>query len=56
MGVSSGFGPPAATWDNVWCWSALMRVLLEPWEARMLVRLSVLRANILSEKKPGHGG
>jgi hypothetical protein len=48
-----GFGPAMATWDNIRSWSILMRVVLEPWEARMLARLSVIRANVLSaeEKK-----
>jgi len=44
----SGFGPAMVTWDNIGWWSQLMRVPLEPWEVRMLVQLSVIRANVLA--------
>jgi hypothetical protein len=49
-GLAPGFGPAMATWDNVGWWSQLMRIALDPWEARMLVELSAMRASIVSEK------
>jgi hypothetical protein len=44
-----GLGPSSATWDNILSWSQLMRIALDPWEALMLARLSVSRANIMAE-------
>lgn len=57
--MPGGFGPSAATWDNIRSWALLMRVVLEPWEARMLARLSIIRANVLSAetgKRKSDGG
>lgn len=46
----AGFGPPAATWSDIGWWAQLMHILLEPWEARMLATLSLLKANITAEQ------
>lgn len=48
--MQNGNGPATVTWDGLSAWSRLVRVALEPWEARTMVRLGVLRANIISEK------
>lgn len=52
-----GFGPAVVTWGDIGWWSMLMRITLEPWEARTLVQLSVIRANVLTAetKKPAPG-
>jgi hypothetical protein len=52
-GQEAGFGPATVTWEGLAAWCALTGETPEPWEARTLVRLGVLRANILSEEKPG---
>ena len=53
MGLAvSGMAPPVITWEGLAAWRAQMGVDLEPWEARTVVRMSCLRASILSEEKP----
>jgi hypothetical protein len=39
---------PTVTWEGLAAWCAQMRITLEPWEASAMVRLGVLRANILT--------
>lgn len=47
----SGFGPPVVTWEALRAWQDLAGVgRIEPWEARALVQLGMLRAAILAEK------
>lgn len=48
---SDGMGPTMADWGDVQDWCAAMRLDLEPWEKRLLVRLAYLRAVIDSEKQ-----
>lgn len=53
MGLAvSGMAPPVVTWEGLAAWRAQMGIDLCPWEARAIVRMSCLRANILSEEKP----
>lgn len=53
MGVASnGMSYPTISWECLAAWRAQMRVDLDPWESRALVRLGSLRASILSEN-PG---
>ena len=53
MGLASnGMGVPIVTWESLFAWRCQMGVDLDPWEARALVRLGSLRAEILAEKKP----
>lgn len=53
MGLTSnGMGPVMAGWQDVKAWREEMRLDLEPWETRTLVRLANLRASIQSEEKP----
>lgn len=49
-GAVTGFGPAIITWSDVNAWSDLTRIRPEPWEARTLVRLSALRAQIIGEQ------
>ena len=46
----SGFAPPIVTWEALESWSRQMDIDVAPWEARMLVRLGQMRADILMEK------
>jgi hypothetical protein len=52
LGLSpSGFAPPVLTWEALRTWQVIMDVgTIEPWEARTLVQLGMLRASVLSEK------
>ena len=53
MGLAvSGMAPPVVTWEGLAAWRAQMDITLEPWEARAVMRMSCLRANVLSEEKP----
>lgn len=51
-----GFSVPSATWETLMAWAIMMRIALDPWEARMLLRLSVMRANILGAIKKAPPG
>ncbi|MBN8960575.1 MAG: hypothetical protein J0H71_05540 [Rhizobiales bacterium] len=46
---SGGMGPAVATWESLEAWTRQMRVELEPWEARAMIRLGHLRAVVQSE-------
>jgi hypothetical protein len=47
----NGFAPPVITWETLRAWQEITRVgELEPWEARTLVQLGMLRASIQAEK------
>lgn len=47
----NGFAPPVITWEALRAWQALADVgQLEPWEAKTLVQLGMLRASISAEK------
>jgi hypothetical protein len=46
---ASGMAPVMAGWDDVQHWCQAMRLDLEPWEKRLLVRLANLRAQVQSE-------
>lgn len=48
---SGGFGPAMLTWECLRAWCELTGRQIEPWEAQALMRLSVLRATVVSEKK-----
>lgn len=52
-GCEPGFGPAVVTWQALASWAGFMRVDLEPWEARTIVRLGATRAAILSEDAGG---
>jgi len=54
MGLApNGFAPPTVTWEALRAWRREMRIgRLETWEARALVYLGMVRASVLSEKKP----
>lgn len=56
--ASNGFGPPLVTWEALQAWRTEMGIgPLDPWEARCLVDLGMLRASVQAEKreqtKPG---
>lgn len=55
MGLApNGMAPPTITWEALQAWQAFSRVgEIEPWEARTLVQLGMLRASISSEKNEG---
>lgn len=42
--------PAQITWRDLAAWSEQMKIVLEPWEAKTLVTLGVVRANIIGEK------
>jgi hypothetical protein len=47
----NGFAPPVITWEALRSWQSMMDVgELEPWEARTLIQLGVLRASVQAEK------
>lgn len=48
--AANGFAPPMVTWADLGWWSELTGNVLEPWEARLLVRLGAVRAVAVSEK------
>lgn len=47
---ADGMGPVMASWRDVQDWCAAMRLDLEPWEKKTLVRLANLRAALQSEE------
>lgn len=47
---SGGWGPPVVTWSTLRAWCEITGSQLEPWEARLIIRLGALRAEIISEK------
>jgi len=58
--VHNGMMQPTVTWEAIRAWQLACDIgPIEPWEARTLVQLGLLRANILAEKaeadrkKPG---
>jgi hypothetical protein len=51
----SGFSYPVITWTELDSWSRLTRNIVSPHEARTLIVLGTMRANIMSEK-PTDGG
>lgn len=49
--VANGFGPPMVTWEAIRAWREEMDIgPVEPWEAKCLVDLGVLRATVSAEK------
>lgn len=52
LGLSpNGFAPPVVTWEALRAWQAATDVgVVEPWEAKALVQLGMLRAGVMSEK------
>lgn len=46
---ANGMAPAMAGWDDVQHWCQAMRLDLDPWEKRLLVRLANLRAGVQSE-------
>ena len=51
MGMASGgMSYPVITWEGLHAWSSQMQIDLEPWEAEVMVTLSVARANVHAEK------
>ncbi|WP_442800902.1 phage tail assembly chaperone [Shinella pollutisoli] len=51
-----GMGPPTITWPDVRAWSDLTRERPEPWEARLILRLSGMQARIASERAASPDG
>jgi hypothetical protein len=45
--AGTGWGPAVVTWRDLEAWRAVTGGVLAPWEARVLVRLGALRAEIL---------
>ena len=51
MGMASGgMSYPVITWEGLYAWAVLMWIDLEPWEADVMMTLSVTRANVHAEK------
>lgn len=44
-----GIGPAVVTWSDLLAWTELTGEAPEPREARLVMRLSILRANIVCE-------
>lgn len=51
-----GFGPQVMPWSDMRAWCELTGERLEPWEARALIRLGIVRVNVLSEEVKSSGG
>lgn len=47
---SNGIGQTLVTWEALAAWSALTQTRLDAWEARALISLGIVRANIMAEK------
>lgn len=47
--AGGGMGPAVATWEGLRAWADHMRLTLEPWEARAMIRLGHIRAVVQSE-------
>ena len=47
--TASGMAPVMAGWDDVQHWCQAMRLDLDPWEKKLLVRLANLRAAVQAE-------
>ncbi len=52
---ADGMGPSMIGWADLAAWCELTGEVIEPWEARLLIRLSAKRAAVLSEKTSNHG-
>jgi hypothetical protein len=52
---SNGWSPSVVTWEGLRAWSEMTGTQLDPWEAKLLVRLGALRARVLSEQSPTDG-
>lgn len=50
-----GFSAPLVSWQGLKAWSEIMGRTLEPWEARLIVHLGMVRADILAEKAADSG-
>jgi hypothetical protein len=51
MGMAvGGMSYPVITWEGLQAWSLQMRIDLEPWEAEVMMNLSITRANVHAEK------
>lgn len=48
---SNGMAPPLISWDILKAWRDLVDVELEPWQAKALIGLGVLRVNVQMESK-----
>ncbi|MGE0575384.1 MAG: hypothetical protein AB7F22_10635 [Reyranella sp.] len=48
-GVAPGYGPAQPTWADLRAWADLTGETLHPWEARLIVRLGMVRASTLAE-------
>lgn len=51
----NGFSYPVIGWSDLDCWSRLTGQEVSPREARTIVKLGVMHANILSEKPKSNG-
>ena len=47
---SNGMGPSTIAWPDIDAWGRVVGIVVEPWEARLIVRLSALRAEIEAER------
>ena len=52
----NGYSYPHITWTELDCWARLTRQEISAREARTLITLGVMYANILSEKPKANGG
>jgi hypothetical protein len=51
----NGYSYPLITWTELDCWARLTRQEIAPREAKTLIVLGVMHANILSEKPKTNG-
>jgi hypothetical protein len=54
--ASNGWSVPGVTWTELDCWARLTGQDIPARDARTIIRLGVMRANILSEKSKTDGG
>lgn len=52
----NGFSYPVITWTELDCWARMTRQDIPPREARTIIALGVMHANIMSEKPKADGG
>jgi hypothetical protein len=52
----NGYSYPVITWTELDCWARLTRQEVSPREARTIIALGTMHANIMSEKQKTDGG
>ncbi|WP_440257037.1 phage tail assembly chaperone [Bradyrhizobium elkanii] len=52
----NGYSYPVVTWNELYCWAQMTRQEISAREARTIIVLGTMHANIMSEKPKTNGG